>query len=60
MDALGTCFETTDWASCLAEAAGVPLWLAALIGFAAIALVLRLIVGPRSRADDEVGPFDMT
>lgn len=57
---LKTCFETPDWASCLAAQAGIPVWLAGLIGIALIAVALRLVVGRRSKADDQIGPFDMS
>lgn len=60
METLRGCFDTQDWAMCLATEAGIPPWLFAIIGIACIALVLRLVVGKRSKADDNIGPFDMT
>ena len=60
MTDIKACFDTPDFASCLAGLAGIPIWLAALLGIALIAVVLRVVLGKRSAADDKIGPFDMT
>ena len=57
METLRACFDTNDWAKCLAQEIGIPPWLFAVIFIAVLVGVLRLVLG-KPRKDDHIGPFD--
>ena len=57
IETLRFCFDTNDWAVCLADKMGISIWLFCALFIAGLAVFLRLILG-KPRKDDHIGPFD--